>query len=218
MVKGREASLRGRPLSAVVAVTSALSLNMTVNPADHLGLVWKIAHRFRTHVPIEDLVQEGSIGLLRAAERFDPGRGVVFATYAGHWIEAKIKHYLREKASVVRLPSRVHDDAIKAREPLPAPASSLDAVSGPEGQTLYDVCAVEVESADKIAERSEQADIVWSTVDTLERRSKRILRGRFLEGKTFTELGDELGLSKQRVEQIEKLALRTLRPRMEAAL
>jgi RNA polymerase primary sigma factor len=70
----------------------------------NLGLVYALAERYRARgVPLEDLVQEGSIGLVRAAERFDHRRGLRFSTYAGWWIRRSIMDALTN-AKVIRIP------------------------------------------------------------------------------------------------------------------
>ncbi|APR82251.1 RNA polymerase sigma factor RpoH [Minicystis rosea] len=69
-----------------------------------LGTVIRIALRYRLcGLPLEDLVQEGNIGLLRAIERFDPSHGVRLAVYAGFWIRAEIRGYVAKSYRIVRL-------------------------------------------------------------------------------------------------------------------
>lgn len=72
----------------------------------HAHLVRPIAHHLGARQPglVEDLVQVGSIGLLRAIERFDPGHGVTFERYANACIAGEIRHYLRDHAPLVRPP------------------------------------------------------------------------------------------------------------------
>lgn len=69
-----------------------------------LSAVFAIALEYRRcGLPIEDLVQEGNIGLLKAVEHFDPDRGVRLSTYAGYWIRAEIRAYVVRGYRVVKL-------------------------------------------------------------------------------------------------------------------
>lgn len=74
----------------------------------NLGLVRREAHRFKDQSTetLEDLVQVGSIGLIRAIERFDPKRGYAFSTFATPYIRGEIQHYLRDKTPQVKIPRR----------------------------------------------------------------------------------------------------------------
>jgi len=75
-----------------------------------MDLVEHIAQRYRfTAEPVEDLVQEGTIGLINAVEMFDPSRGVKFTTYASHAVQGAIQHYLRDKGKLIREPGWLHD-------------------------------------------------------------------------------------------------------------
>ena len=69
----------------------------------YLRLVIAVAGKFRRHgLPLAELVQEGSIGLMQAAARFDPGREVRFSTYASWWIRAAMQEYVLRNWSIVR--------------------------------------------------------------------------------------------------------------------
>jgi RNA polymerase sigma-32 factor len=77
--------------------------------ASHLRLVAKVAMGYRWYgVPIEDLISEGSIGLVRAVNRFDPGRGVRLSTYARWWIRASIHDYILRSWSLVKMGTTAH--------------------------------------------------------------------------------------------------------------
>jgi len=65
-------------------------------PEEHLGLVRKVVRRFAGRADVEDLFQVGCVGLVKASQRFDPGRGVAFSTYAVPLIIGEIRRYLRD--------------------------------------------------------------------------------------------------------------------------
>jgi len=74
----------------------------------NMRLVINIARSYRNKaVPLEDLIQEGAIGLMQAAERFDPARGFRFSTYATHWIRQAIGRAIDNKAKAIRIPAHV---------------------------------------------------------------------------------------------------------------
>jgi len=74
----------------------------------NLGLVRKEAHRWVqcSQESFEDLMQIGAMGLIRAIERFDPGKGVAFSSFAIPYIRGEIQHYLRDKSPHIRVPRR----------------------------------------------------------------------------------------------------------------
>lgn len=74
----------------------------------NMRLVINIARGYRSRqIPIEDLIQEGAIGLMQAADRFDPDRGFRFSTYATHWIRQAIGRAIDNKSKSIRLPAHV---------------------------------------------------------------------------------------------------------------
>src|SRR6476646_8108556 len=76
----------------------------------HMALVQHCARRFRNRgEPFEDLVQVGTIGLIKSIDRFDLGRGVEFSTYATPTIIGEIKRYFRDKGWAIRVPRRLQE-------------------------------------------------------------------------------------------------------------
>jgi RNA polymerase primary sigma factor len=73
-----------------------------------MRLVINIAKGYRNRaIPLEDLIQEGAIGLMQAAERFNPDKGFRFSTYATHWIRQAIGRAIDNKSKAIRLPAHV---------------------------------------------------------------------------------------------------------------
>ncbi len=79
--------------------------------SDNFNLVKKIAHGLarRSTDPVDDLIQIGSIGLIKAIDYFNPEAGAKFTTYATHLITGEIRHYLRDKTSMIRAPRELQE-------------------------------------------------------------------------------------------------------------
>ncbi len=92
----------------------------------HAGLVESIARRFQASgEPVEDLVQEGFLGLLSALESYDPSRGVKFSTYATHFIAGSIRHCLRDRGKIIKEPAWLHEVSSKINRATDALTQSL---------------------------------------------------------------------------------------------
>lgn len=95
--------------------------------ADHLPLVRSIAVRYRgLGLPVEDLVQEGALGLLEAIDRFEPGRGVDFESYARFRIRRAIRNALTEQSRLIRLPKQI----VERRRAIDHAEASLKSATG----------------------------------------------------------------------------------------
>jgi len=107
---------------------------------EHLPLVSSLARRYaRKGEPFEDLVQAGTVGLIKAVDRFDAQRGVAFSTYAVPVIEGEIRHHLRDAGSVVRVPPtaltlRFHSRYARTREKTAAYPRPAQATRGTSAQ------------------------------------------------------------------------------------
>jgi RNA polymerase primary sigma factor len=204
----------------------------------------------------DDLVNEGLIGLHRAAKRFDPDQGVRFATYARWWARAQMTRAVDRGGRPIRLPG----GAVEARRHLmrlvaereaalqpwtiaelaeevgltvprvaellsPPEVGSLDAPSGDDGsRSLLDQLAdPDVVAADDDAGDRQMAERLRTCLDKIgDVRLRTILASRFgLDGtptRTLREIGDELGLSRERVRQLEATAIAWLRQQLEPDL
>jgi RNA polymerase sigma-32 factor len=201
----------------------------------------------RWGVPLEDIIQQGNIGLLRAAAKFDPAKECRLATYAAYWIRAEIREYVVRAYRVVRLGTtkaerralrayrKTRDgdvDALAAasgmkRERLElllpvlaAREASLDARTDDHG-AIGDRLASVGPSPEDAVSRDERSGRARGAIDEALRgltdREQLIVRERLMadDPRTLQELGVRLGVSKERVRQIEERACDKLRARLE---
>jgi RNA polymerase sigma-32 factor len=209
-----------------------------------LPFVISIALEYRRWgVPLEDIVQQGNLGLLRAAKKFDPERDCRLATYAAYWIRAEIREYVVRAYRVVRLgttkserralrayrttresdPNKLAavsgltpDRAAMLLPILAAKEASLDArngdmPSGIERLAANDTTPEENVYANEVRGLAKGA--VDAALEGLTERERLIVRERMMadEPTTLQELGDQLGVSKERVRQLEERAKTKLR-------
>ncbi len=224
----------------------------------YLRLVVAMASRFRHYgLPMSDLVQEGNVGLMQAASRFEPERGVRFSTYAAWWVRSAMQDFVLRNWSIVRtgttsvqkalffnlrrLRAKIGDigdtvmsaeacsrvardlrvperevEAMAAR--LGAPDRSLNAPLTEDGDGEWQDLLAD-DSADPEAvttvlhDNAARAHLVRDAMKDLNERERLIIRERKLEEETVTleALGERLGISKERVRQIEGNALAKLK-------
>jgi len=226
----------------------------------HMRLVVAMAGRFRHFgLSMNDLIQEGYVGLLEAAARFEPERDVRFSTYATWWIRASMQDYILRNWSIVRggtsspqkalffnlrrlrarlarggeplgnsavykeISSQVgvtEEDVALMDSRLSGPDTSLnaplmDGESGSAGRQDFlvsdDPLPDEV-AADEI-DRQRRAGWLHGALNVLNERERQIIAERRLrdDGTTLEALGARLGISKERVRQIESRAIDKLR-------
>jgi len=226
----------------------------------HMRLVIALAGRFRHYgLPMADLVQEGHVGLMEAAARFEPERDVRFSTYATWWIRASIQDYILRNWSIVRggtssaqkalffnlrrlrarlmqsteehVGDEIHrriataigvsrDDVALMDARLSGPDMSLNAPVGEDSEAssermdfLVDGADLPDETVSAAVDGERRLSWLQQALTVLSERELRILRERRLaeDQATLEALGQRLGISKERVRQIENRALEKLR-------
>lgn len=212
------------------------------------GIVFMAAKRWASKAPLEDLIQEGMLGIMRALETFEPERGLRLSTYASSWIRATIQRYLSEKVKVIRVPVGTGD---KVRQALIR--SGRDAQRSGKRPSGYDAIAEQVHMhVDRVLdvmaamrspeclednrfpmpqapdnperavaeaeERVRREQVVHEAMATLTEREQFIVIRRFMvdEPKTLQEIGAKLNLTRERIRQIERIALVKLKAAIEA--
>jgi len=217
----------------------------------NLRLVIAIARRYTsTGVPLIDLIQEGNLGLMRAAEKFDYRRGCHFGTYATWWIRQAVSRAAGEQSRIIHLPEHVATRLRKVRRI----AAQLSQENGldPLPEQIAEACNMELNEVVDLLGIIEQPvsldapvddEARYSLADTLEdsaapapaetasqhllgeelhralalltprERSVITLRYGIGDGRsrTLLEVGKELGISRERVRQLEVVALMKLR-------
>jgi RNA polymerase sigma-32 factor len=233
----------------------------------YMRLAISMASKFRRYgAPMNDLIQEAGLGLMKAADKFDPDRGVRFSTYAVWWIKASIQDYVMRNWSMVRTGSTSSQKSlffnmrrVQARLEREAQSDgveldkhqllqmiateigvplrdvemmdgrlagadfSLNAVqtADEDGREWIDVLEDESAQSAEIVEeshdREQLRDWLLQALQALSERERFIIRERKLRDtpRTLESLGKELGLSKERVRQLEAAAFGKMRKSLE---
>jgi RNA polymerase sigma-32 factor len=241
------------------------SLHRLINA--YMRLAISMAAKFKRYgAPMNDLIQEAGLGLMKAADKFDPDRGVRFSTYAVWWIKASIQDYVMRNWSMVRTGStssqlsvffnmrRVQarlervatqqGDALDRHQlqqmistEIGVPLHDVEMMDGRLSGSDYSLNATQtteeegreridaleddgVQAAEKIEHEHDTNQLrewLLAAMNALNERERFIVRERKLreEPRTLESLGFELGLSKERIRQLEAAAFSKMRKNLE---
>ncbi len=160
-----------------------------------------IAAKYRGPVPFDDLVAAGILGLVEAADRFDPNRGVRFITYAVHWVRREILRACRDGDGQVNVPPRARRCGVR----LP-PVVRLDDDRDSFGEYVAKLLEDHSAGPESLAEASSDAAFVRSLVRKLPPRARLAVTLHYGIGRsepmTIQQVGNILGLSRERVRQL----------------
>jgi len=226
--------------------------------SSHLRLVISIANKFKNYgIPINELVQEGNIGLMQAVEKFDLNKDVRFSTYSSWWIKAAMQSFILKNWSIVRIGTTAAQKSLffklksimskiekennstfndyhqrKLANELGVKFKEIEVMKGRLSGSDQSLNATlsensELESQDLLIDQRpspEQnailtkdtktiSNLINEALNKLPDREKKIIGARQLSENTVTlqELGKDLGISKERVRQLENRALGKLK-------
>jgi len=218
----------------------------------NLRFVVSFSKKFRGWgLSFQDLINEGNIGLIEAAKRFDPGKGVRFITYAVWWVRQAIIHAISEQGGPFRIPQKqanllynIHKTiaamtpmleraptAGEVADQLDVPRENVEILMTAESEDLpLETLNTGDDSDFQLLDKLEQDTIppvdqhlmeesfrklVEEMLKDLDEKEREVLRMRFglhgHEPHTLKQLGDKLGLSRERIRQIEAIALKKLK-------
>lgn len=190
----------------------------------NLRLVFNIAQRFgAAELSTLDRIQFGNLGLIHAVEKFDFTVGTKFSTYATHWIKQSIRRGTADEGRLIRLPVHVQEALARGTAPrgrraeeLPRAWCSIDDLAALEADGLPCRDGLVDTSLEHLFDTADARELICALLSVLSAKEQFVLRSRFglegphEQGMTLDEIGRLLGVTRERVRQIQKKALDAL--------
>lgn len=208
--------------------------NLTPVPEEvinnHIGTVWewalKYAHAFNMTNHLEDIVQEGIIGVIKAYRRYDPSKGANLNTYATKWIRSSIGYYLLKNASVVSYNTNNERRTKFWKKGVDKDSSLDEPVSEEMIETRKDILESEEESAYDRIRRLEATKLVREALNELKlsKQERAIVEMRLLADPpdTLQVVGDRIGISRQAInikeQRLKKMLMKRLSNKIRSDL
>ena len=212
-----------------------------------MPLVRSLAARYAGRgEPLDDLVQVGALGLIKAVDRFDVSRGVEFTSYGVPTIVGEIRRHFRDKAWAMHVPRRIKELSVRLSRLLDDLTTSLgrsptiselaeaaaveeeDVIDALDAARAYSTRSLDAVSAgnDQLGEHLAGDDpgfegvhdrwLLSAGLDALDPRARRIVELRFFEEKTQAQIAAELGISQMHVSRLLRNAFEVMRGSIEA--
>jgi RNA polymerase primary sigma factor len=203
----------------------------------NLKLVAKIAVSYRKkcrHIPLGDLIVEGTFGLHIAIDRFDLSMGTRLCTYATYWIRQQIGRMVKEEKYLIRIPSHLSEVTSKQIKGKPLSADQLRVVNNlykgvynPKSlyrryadrysyRNINDLLADKrFPMPDEIVLKEEMLSVLRNGIDRLPQNLRDVIRMRYFEGKSLKEVGEVFCRTRSRAQQMEDTALKLLHKHMQ---
>lgn len=212
---GRESLLtteEERRLSERILEGDRRALNKLIEA--NLRFVVSVARQYKGQgVAMEDLVSEGNMGLMKAAAKFDAGKGVRFVNYAVVHIRQQIERAIEQQAGLYKVPKDVKDELTARQQSMPL---SVDAPLGHRAN--MSLLSVLVNSNAPMADERIHSEAVEEAVEfalgSLDKREAQVVDAFFginREHETMAEIAEDMDLKRERVRQIRDKAVRKLR-------
>ena len=206
----------------------------------NLKLVLSILQKYKDKASIDDLFQVGCIGLIKSVDNFDTSLGVKFSTYAVPMIDGEIRRYLRDN-KLLRVSRSIKDlayrkmkyeelNGISSKEELVKNLDTTyyelglaeDAFKDPVSifKPVYERDGDVILLCDEISDKDKNKDLnthiaLYDAINLLKNKEKYILKERYINGKTQTEIGDILSISQAQVSRIENGAIKKLKKHLK---